>query len=520
MAQRRNGAQTDRDAFRSSLAVLPGLASGPAWADGRDVVGEAYQRVVSASARRNFGQFFTPLWVGRAMAHWLLSEPTQTVLDPGCGSGSLLIASALERANDQVRLLGLDSDPLAVQMAETTRAIRAIKAMEVRATNFLLDPLAAEPDAVICNPPFTRHHDVAPGLKRSIHEGFEERLGLRLSRLSSLHVLFLVRALEVSSADARLAFITPSHWLEMAYGKEVKRFLMGQARVEAIVNFPAEHLLFPGVRTTAAITLIRKGAEPGPTRILECDGLAAAASFIASGLREKARERDVRLDAQSDWTGRPRPTAPGIRLRELAVVQRGVATGHNSYFVFSERRRKELELNRCCCRPCLASPRHFEANEMSIEDLEEFGDEVPRWLFAPSRERSSGPLRRYLDLGAEELGVTERALVASRIKAGRRWFEVKVPRTAPILFSYFNRPAARFVRNYAEAVPLNSWLVIHPREGIDVEALFELLSSAEVTARLKDGARVYGKGLWKLEPSQLLDVWLPPDSLELTEFVS
>ncbi len=161
MAKRRNGAQTDRDAFRSSLAGLPGLASGPAWADGRDVVGEAYQRVVSASARRNFGQFFTPLWVGRAMAHWLLSEPTQTVLDPGCGSGSLLIASALERADDRVRLLGLDSDPLAVQMAETTQAIRAIKAMEVRAANFLLDPLAAEPDAVICNPPFTRHHDVA-----------------------------------------------------------------------------------------------------------------------------------------------------------------------------------------------------------------------------------------------------------------------------------------------------------------------------------------------------------------------
>ncbi len=123
-------------------------------------------------------------------------------------------------------------------------------------------------------------------------------------------------------------------------------------------------------------------------------------------------------------------------------------------------------------------------------------------------------------LGAEELDVTERALVVSRMKAGRRWFEVKVPRTAPILFSYFNRPAARFVRKYAEAIPLNSWLVIRPREGIDVEALFELLSSAEVTARLKDGARVYGKGLWKLEPSQLLDVWLPPDSLELTEFVS
>lgn len=519
VAYGRADAETDRDAFRSSLAGLPKSASGPAWADGRDVVGEAYQRIVSASTRRASGQFFTPLWVGRAMAHWLLSEPTRTLLDPGCGSGSLLIAGSLERASSRVRLLGLDSDPLAVQMAETTRSIRAINAMELRTANFLLDPLTTVPDAVICNPPFTRHHDITPDLKRLIHEGFEERLGLRLSRLASLHVLFLVRALEVSSIDARLAFITPSHWLEMAYGREVKRFLMGQARVEAIVNFPAEHLLFPGVRTTATITLIRKGAEPGPTRILECDGLAAAASFIASGLRGEAKERDVRLDLETDWTRRSRPSAPGTRLRELAVVHRGVATGHNSYFVFSESRRKELELDRCCCRPCLPSPRHFDANEMDLENLEELGDEVPRWLFAPSRERASGPLRRYLDFGVRDLAVTERALVASRVKAGRRWFEVTVPRTAPILFSYFNRPAARFVRNYAGAVPLNSWLVIRPREGVDVEALFELLSSAKVAERLKDGARVYGKGLWKLEPSQLLDIWLPSNSLELTGLV-
>ena len=116
-----------REAFRSCLAELAGTAHGPAWADGRDVVGEAYQRVVSASARRDAGQFFTPLWVGRAMAHWLFSEPTSTALDPGCGSGSLLIASSLERADQSVELIGLDSDPLAVEMARTTQQIRGIE---------------------------------------------------------------------------------------------------------------------------------------------------------------------------------------------------------------------------------------------------------------------------------------------------------------------------------------------------------------------------------------------------------
>ncbi|MFN8215218.1 MAG: N-6 DNA methylase [Solirubrobacterales bacterium] len=506
-----------REAFRSLLGALPANASGPAWEDGRDVVGEAYERVVSASTRRRAGQFFTPLWVARAMAHWLLGEPTTTLLDPGCGSGSLLIAAAIERTHPGVRLLGVDSDWLAIEMAETTRAIRRIESMEVRRANFLLDELAERPDAVICNPPFTRHHDIDAAAKRQIHEGFEERLGLRLSRLSSLHVLFLVRALEVSAEDARLAFITPSHWLEMAYGREVKRFLLEHARVEAIVNFPAEQLVFPGVRTTATITLIRKGRSPGPTRILECDGLASAASFIASDLKPKSDERDVLLTAGSGWGRSRRSSSPpaGTRLRALAVVHRGVATGHNSFFVLSERRRRELAIGVESCRPCLASPRHLKQNEVGLEEMDELDDEVPRWLLAPRRLRATGPLRRYLDLGEIELGVTKRTLVQSRLRAGRRWFEVAVPERAPILFSYFNRPRARFVRNYAEAVPLNSWLVVRPREGVDADELFRILSSPEVATRLADGATVYGKGLWKLEPSQLQDAWLPPDSTDL-----
>ena len=299
----------------------------------------------------------------------------------------------------------------------------------------------------------------------------------------------------------------------MSYGREVKRFLLEQGRVEAIVKFPADHLLFPGVRTTAAITLFRKGAEPGLTRILECNGLAAAATFIASGLRGEGQERDVCLNGETSWT-KPSRRIPGVRLRTLAVVHRGVATGYNSYFVISEARRKQLGLKRSSLRPCLASPRHFSANEMSMADLDDFPDEVPRWLLAPRRERASGPLRRYLDSGID-LGVTDRSLVASRVKAGRRWFEISVPEAAPILFSYFNRPAARFVRNYAEAVPLNSWLVVRPRPEVDADALFELLSSSRVVSRLQDGARVYGKGLWKLEPSQLLDAWLPDNALDL-----
>ncbi|MGD9735919.1 MAG: class I SAM-dependent DNA methyltransferase [Solirubrobacterales bacterium] len=514
---RLNSEEDGRAAFRETLAAMAVRKPDPSWSDGRDVVGEAFQRVVAADVRRAPGQFFTPLWVARAMAHWLLAEPSSNVLDPGCGSGSLLIAAAAERRDKPIHLLGVDSDPLAIAMAELTRGIRQIGDMELTVGNFLIGSDSfGFPDAVICNPPYTRHHDIPTESKRRIHEGFQSRLGLRLSGLSSLHVLFLVRALEVSAPDARLAFITPSHWLEMGYSKVVRDFLLSQAHVDTVVRFPAEHLLFPGVRTTAAITLIRKGVPAKRTRVIDLPGAASAANLLISGSGDIPQGTSIHLEPKESWLSRPRKQPSGIQLGDIALVRRGVATGFNSFFVLSEKRRKELNLRRTLLRPCATSPRHIKGTRISSANLAEMDDDVARWILAPRRVAPSGPLRDYLDFGECELGVTQRYLVRQRMEAGRRWFDVEIPTEAPILFTYFNRPTPRFVHNTADAVPLNSWLIVRPRPGVDVDDLFGILSSDDVLSRLQDTARVYGRGLWKLEPRQLLNIWLPPGAERLT----
>jgi hypothetical protein len=85
---------------------------------------------------------------------------------------------------------------------------------------------------------------------------------------------------------------------------------------------------------------------------------------------------------------------------------------------------------------------------------------------------------------------------------------VRDVKPAPILFTYFNRSNPRFIRNRADAVPLNTWLVIQPRPGVKTDALFELLSGSRVD-RLWEECRNYGDGLWKLEPSELANLRLP-----------
>src|SRR5262249_31731283 len=97
----------------------------------------------------------------------------------------------------------------------------------------------------------------------------------------------------------------------------------------------------------------------------------------------------------------------------------------------------------------------------------------------------------------------DRGYLAARRKP---WHRQEQRGASPILFTYFNRDAPRFVRNRCGAVPLNNWLIVEPADGIDADALFRSLQSESVQKQLLEGRRVYGGGLWKLEPSELQNV--------------
>jgi len=505
-----------RGAFARVLdRIAPPWRELPAWCDGVDVVGLAYERLLPGEHRRSAGQFFTPSWAGELMAGWLLAEPARLVLDPGCGSGALLLAAAGHPRRGRASLLGLERDPLVLRMAEVNRALRGIERCELRHGDFLLDALAERPDAVICNPPYTRHHDIPAAEKAAIHEGIERRLGVRLSRLSGLHVLFLVRALEVSGDGARLAFITPSDWLDVRYGAAIKRFVLERARVEGIVLLQAESLFFDGALTTAGIWLLRKTSGGGaPTKVLRLGGELPPPSEVLAALAGKGDlpVDEVSLAPQPKWSRPRRAREEGLRLGDVARVRRGIATGCNRFFVLSEERRRALGIPRSQLRPCIASPRLLAGEELRAEELEALPDDVPRWAIAcrdPAEEERRSPLGAYLRWGREALHVPDGYLARRRSP----WYALEQRGACPILFTYFNRGRPRFVRNRAGAIPLNTWLIVEPRPGVDPDELFAALSAPGVLRSLERQARVYGGGLWKLEPSELSAIRLPAGRL-------
>ena len=480
-------------AYRSVLLELD-VGSGIALRDGADDIGSAYMRLLSGTDRRVHGQVFTPMWAARVMASWALDGAHTLALDAGCGSGVLLLAAASVRQSRPVRLIGLDVDPLAVLMTETNGRLRGLD-LDVRRADFLLDAIDEHPTAILSNPPYTRHHALSQQQKDAVERSIGHRLGLRLTRTASLHALFLARALEIAADGARIAFITPTQWLETRYGREVREYLDGIARIAAVIEL--SHKFFPNARTSAAITLIEKR----PAKDQELNQLRVRRPLPEPDelLRALAQPK-----ATANTSHRSQPPHRATELGTLARVHRGVATGHNRFFVLSEEERRVSRLPRSCLRSCAASPRLATGTVLTEDTLAALPDNAPRWLLVASVEPRRGPLAEYLAHG-RSIGVDQRYLAKQR----HPWFELRFHDTFPILFTYLNKENPRFVRNVAAAVPLNNWLVISPLEDVDPDELFVRLSDPRVLEGVARRGRHYGEGLWKLEPSELERLPLP-----------
>lgn len=477
------------------------------WADGIDVPGEAYEALVSGADRRRAGQFQTPSWAADLMAAWLLQEPCEVLLDPGVGAGRLLFRAARRPEPGPQRLIGLDVDPVSLEMARVNLLVRGAENFGLRRANFLLASLRERPDGLTCNPPYSRHHAIPAEDKEAIHAGFEQRLGLRFSRLAGLHVLFLVRALEIVRDGGRLAFITPAEWLDVNYGRTIKRFVLDCARVEALVIFEHDHLFFDGALTTAAITLLRKRSPgAGPTRIVRIPRRLPEIEEVLAALAGEATRLSVdtvELTADGKWSRPgPRHQPRGTPLANLARVRRGIATGCNRFFVISEASRREHLLDPAPLRPCITTPRLIGGNELSLKDIERLPDDVPRWVLDcrdPKAEHGNDALGKYLRWGMEAHQAHAGYLASRR----EPWYALERRGDSPILFTYMNRERPRFIRNRARAVPLNTFLIVEPHEGVDEDELWRALNGEHVLRQLANERRNYGGGLWKLEPAEL-----------------
>ncbi len=512
-------------------------ALGPALTEGPDRSLEEQRLGLQATldaqktlaSRNELGQFATPTPLARQVVELGLSlvrgSGPVRFLDPALGTGSFfsaLVASGREVAAAR----GYELDP---HYGEPARALWAGHGLDVRLADFTRTEPEPAFELVVSNPPYVRHHHLAPADKARLVALSSAIAGRPVSALAGLYVHFALLSLSWLAPGGVAVWLVPSEFLDVGYGAALREVLGSRVSLERLHRFhPREREFADALVTSAVVAVRREAPAPGHRALVSWGGSLER----PEGSRAVSRGE---LAATPKWSRLvsalgPAPLAPASsapagkplgRVGDLFVARRGLVTGGNEVFVLAEERARALGLPAEVLRPLLPPPRRLRVSEV-LADERGMPSNTERVVLVDCRlseaeVRDRHPaLHRYLEAGRARVG--EGYLCRRRTP----WYTQEARSPAPIVCTYMGRgdraglaKPLRFVRNRSEAVVSNVYLQLTPRPGLSLseaqlDAVWRQLASLDAAALVHAG-RVYGGGLVKLEPRELLELPLPAE---------
>ncbi|PJC03973.1 MAG: type I restriction endonuclease subunit M, partial [Gallionellales bacterium CG_4_9_14_0_8_um_filter_55_61] len=142
----------DRLSNLVSIFDSPGLNFSNNRAEGDDILGDAYEylmRHFATESGKSKGQFYTPAEVSIIMAKVIginaAKSQSQTIYDPTCGSGSLLLKAA-DEAKTGVTIYGQEMDNATAALAKMNMILHDNPTAEIWQDNTLSSPHFKEKD--------------------------------------------------------------------------------------------------------------------------------------------------------------------------------------------------------------------------------------------------------------------------------------------------------------------------------------------------------------------------------------
>lgn len=267
-------------------------------ADGDDILGDAYEylmRNFATEAGKSKGQFYTPAEVSRVVAAVAgvsrATSPRQTVYDPTCGSGSLLIKAA-ETARVPITIFGQEMDIATrglarMNMIMHNRATAEIAQGDVIAEpHFLTDAHTLQTfDFVVANPPFSAKAWAA-GLAEETKYG---RFVDGDPPAKNGDFAFLLHILASMKATGSGAVIMPHGVLFRGNAEaKLREKILKRGYIKGVIGLPAN--LFYGAGIPASIIVLDKSEARADRPVFMID---ASKGFIKDGNKNRLRERDI-----------------------------------------------------------------------------------------------------------------------------------------------------------------------------------------------------------------------------------
>lgn len=290
------------DRLTNLVAIFedPELDFGGNGADGDDILGDAYEYLMkhfATESGKSKGQFYTPAEVSRIMAKVIGIEKarsqSQTIYDPTCGSGSLLLKAA-DEAQRGVTIYGQEKDVATVALAKMNMILHGNEIAEIQQGDTISSPEFKNPDGTlktfdfaVANPPFSTK-SWSSGLDPQNDE-FDRFTGYGIPPAKNGDYAFLLHFIKSLKSKGKGAIILPHGVLFRGNAEaEIRKNIIRKGYFQGIIGLPAN--LFYGTGIPAAILVIDKENAEARKGIFMID---ASKGFIKDGNKNRLREQDV-----------------------------------------------------------------------------------------------------------------------------------------------------------------------------------------------------------------------------------
>lgn len=473
------------------------------------------------------GGYYTPQPIAHFLAQWAIRNPTDSVLEPSCGDGNILLEAIkrLDAVGSHSTAIGIE---LFDQEAKKARArlkgvAKTAKSRIVTSSFFdYVEKAIADGtkyDVVIGNPPFVRYQDF-PEDQRQQSFGLMRALGLNPSRLSNAWLPFLALSASLLTEKGRMAMVIPAELFQVGYASEVRQFLADFFPQINIVAF--QRLVFPDIQQEIVLILADRAASR--QRGIRVHEIEDAANLRDMDLDKLARRPIKPVDhAAEKWTKyfldkqeilllrelRERNDIP--QLRNFIDIDVGVVTGGNDYFLLDvdDREQRKLADDTIPIVGRSSALAGIIFDETDFENWTQLGKKAHMFLPTPPYDAA---VKRYIKHG-EATGVS----AGYKCRIRREWYIVPSVWTPDVFFLRQADHSPRMVANRTQAICTDTLHRGRLVDGVGPEKLAAAFNNSLTFAASEVTGRSYGGGVMTFEPSEVEKLPLPIHGIDAVD---
>jgi type I restriction-modification system DNA methylase subunit len=277
-----------------------------------DVIGRVYEDLIPEDERHKLGQYYTPPPIVDLIVEMTVKNPNDTVIDPGCGSGSFLVKAYTKLKELKLKenplqqpevlhedvldqLWGIDINQFPAHLASINLAVRNLDVLSRNIQIAVSDFFKVNPtfiknesgtlmigltetttldgkslgqlppygfDVVNANPPYTRQEEMEYKERiRDVALTYSDGSKIKLGARAGIYAYFFTHSAKFLKNRGKMGYITSDTWLDVGFGRDLKKFFLEYFKIEAIIWYDVRAFTNALVGTCVIVLKKHEGIE-------------------------------------------------------------------------------------------------------------------------------------------------------------------------------------------------------------------------------------------------------------------